>query len=74
MEEAPVVEPEPKTRVKKCSNGKHIDRVMRGGKRLQCTVCGDEFPCAHECDHFDCKWERDEPGAVIVGELGHGNL
>ena len=64
-------EPEPAKR-KKCGHGKHQDRLVRGGKRLECTVCGDSFPCVTDCGHFDCQWERDEPGECITGELGFG--
>jgi hypothetical protein len=70
-----VVAEEPETREskrRKCAHGKHNDRLVRGGKRLECTTCGDSFPCLNtDCGHFDCQWERDEPGAAICGELGH---
>lgn len=59
------------TKRKKCKHGQHTDRLVRGGKRLECTTCGDSFPCLNvDCGHFDCQWERDEPGAAIAGELG----
>lgn len=59
------------TRRAKCGLGKHQDRLMRGGTRVECTACGDQFPCENRsCGHFDCAWERDEPGSAIGGELG----
>jgi hypothetical protein len=38
----------------RCKPGEHADRPLRGGKRVRCTKCGDEFPCAHDCSHADC--------------------
>lgn len=54
----------------RCANDKHDDELLRGGRRVKCRRCGDEFPCRHACDHTDCRWERDEPGSVIRLELG----
>lgn len=54
----------------KCKLGQHKDRRMRGGKRVECEVCGDTFPCAHDCSHLDCNLEKQQPGSIIQDELG----
>ena len=30
----------------------------RSGTALKCEGCGDRFPCAGSCGHFDCQQER----------------
>jgi hypothetical protein len=60
---------------KKCRRGQHRDRVVRGGRRLRCTECGDEFPCRHNCDHVDCAEARtDYEFALACSEWGAANL
>lgn len=27
----------------------------------KCDACGTRYPCAHACEHFDCRTERGEP-------------
>lgn len=57
-----VSEPEPRRkRVPKCPEGRHTDRLVRGGKRCQCTVCGDSFPCRFECSHYNCMAATGRP-------------
>ena len=38
----------------------HVDKPIRRGG-VQCTVCGDRFPCKADCGHIDCRMERREP-------------
>lgn len=54
----------------KCRLGKHKDRLMKGGKRVECTTCHDQFPCLLPCKHLDCQAEREVPGSMIEKELG----
>jgi hypothetical protein len=66
----------------KCKLGQHTDVLLRGGKSVRCTTCGDTWPCRHECDHFDCRCARgeemppyvdfnpDDAEAVIAEALG----
>jgi len=49
------------TRRKKCRPGCHVDEPMRGGKRVRCSECGDEFPCQSACAHLDCEAARQGP-------------
>lgn len=52
----------------RCKLGQHKDRPMRGGNRVECTRCGDVFPCRHPCNHIDCilATGRELPGWVEV--------
>ena len=45
----------------KCPRGKHRDKPLRGGRRVRCEVCGDEYPCGGECQHLDCRAAREDP-------------
>lgn len=36
----------------KCSH--KWESMSRGSKRERCTNCGDVYPCAHACGHYDC--------------------
>lgn len=46
-------------RAKKCAPRGHNDRVLRGGKAVECTICHDRFPCERaDCGHRDCEWVR----------------
>jgi hypothetical protein len=39
----------------RCNTRDHVDKPMkRGSARVQCTKCGDVFPCRHDCEHLDC--------------------
>lgn len=59
------------TRTPECKLWKHNNRLMRGGKRVECTICGRCFPCDQLlCKHFDCQAERANPGSMIRDELG----
>jgi len=49
------------TRRPECRLRDHRWRLVRGGKREQCDVCGTSFPCRHSCGHLDCA-------AVKTGE------
>lgn len=50
------------TKVSKCPHGKHTDQPVNGRtKRLKCTVCSEEFPCRHDCIHYDCIEARTGP-------------
>lgn len=44
---------------------------MRGGNRVECTRCGDIFPCRHDCNHIDCilATSRTLPDWVTVDPL-----
>lgn len=44
----------------KCSNLEHTDVPIRGGNRVRCTTCGDQYPCGHKCDHIACQLARGE--------------
>jgi hypothetical protein len=46
--------PESGKRRRKCYESKHVDRLVRGGKRAECTICGDSFPCKFDCTHYNC--------------------
>lgn len=44
-----------------CKKITHWD-PKRGGKTLQCSGCGDRFPCRHKkCGHIDCVDARTVP-------------
>lgn len=56
---------------RECRLGKHVDRLLKGGKFVECTICHSRFPCDQLlCRHLDCRAERAEPGSIIVNELG----
>lgn len=42
------------TRRRKCRSLEHKDVRVRGGRRYECSECGDSFPCAFECVHLAC--------------------
>lgn len=58
-------------RVRKCRPDQHVDRPMRGGKRVKCITCGDVFPCRTACDHADCALAAGRPmpeGVYLAGQ------
>lgn len=68
----------------KCRLGQHEDRRMKGGHHIECTKCGDVFPCRHECSHIDCclatgrklpdwvKFDLSDVESVMAGILPEG--
>jgi hypothetical protein len=38
----------------RCNTCKAITTWSGRGKRLFCSGCGTDFPCARECGHWDC--------------------
>lgn len=61
----PDIVAKPAKRRKKCENSEHKDVPVRASKRIRCSVCGDEFPCRGECDHFDCEAARTGPWSAF---------
>jgi len=49
------------SRRKACPRGTCTWAPLRGGQRERCTACGDEYPCAHACGHYDCKLDKGLP-------------
>jgi hypothetical protein len=38
----------------RCNTCKVITTWSGRGLRLHCSGCGTDFPCARECNHWDC--------------------
>jgi hypothetical protein len=38
--------------------------LRRNSRRQKCSVCGDEFPCRHDCNHQDCQAFRRQSKAA----------
>jgi hypothetical protein len=43
-----------------CTNCRKITSWRKARKRSRCLSCNTIFPCAHVCEHWDCREERGE--------------
>lgn len=43
-----------------CNNCRKVTSWRRTRKRSRCLSCNTIFPCAHACEHWDCREERGE--------------
>jgi hypothetical protein len=43
-----------------CTNCRKVTSWRKARKRSRCLSCNAIFPCAHACEHWDCREERGE--------------
>jgi hypothetical protein len=51
----------------RCNTCKAITTWSGTGRRLHCSGCGTDFPCARECRHWDCM---EATGRAVVDASG----
>lgn len=52
-----------------CNNCRKVTSWRKARKRSRCLSCNTIFPCAHACEHWDCREERGEAKPDANGVL-----